>query len=154
MTHHYGSKAADPSDYRGAKVRVNLTEGEHAALRAESERAGKPMAVLLREAFFGVGGTMTFTPAEPKPWHLCPNEPRCPHAALFHDIDEMDDPLPRCCAEGCPCGKKPGPVTHLSPVDGPGLTGCCRKTPFELPGTDRLTEDPERVTCGGEAAAP
>ena len=24
--------------------------------------------------------------------------------ALLHDIRDMDDPLPRCCADGCPCG--------------------------------------------------
>lgn len=39
-------------------------------------------------------------------WWLCPNEPRCPHGAIAHDIEEMDDPMPRCCVEGCDCGKK------------------------------------------------
>ena len=36
----------------------------------------------------------------------CPNEPRCPHARVFHDVEDYDDPLPRCCAEGCDCGRK------------------------------------------------
>jgi len=40
------------------------------------------------------------------PWWLCPNEPKCPHAAVFHDIEEQDDPLPRCCFDGCDCGRK------------------------------------------------
>ena len=30
---------------------------------------------------------------------------------------------------------------------GSGTTPCCGKTPFELPLTDRLTLDPQRVTC-------
>jgi len=37
-------------------------------------------------------------------WWLCPNEPRCPHGALLHDVDELDDPTPTCCVDGCPCG--------------------------------------------------
>lgn len=39
------------------------------------------------------------------PW-ACPNDPRCPHAGLVHDIYDWDDPVPRCCAEGCDCGKR------------------------------------------------
>jgi len=80
-------------------------------------------------------------------WWLCPNEPKCPHAALFHDIEEMDDPLPRCCFDDCACGQKPPPVTHLQPPDGSGLTPCCGRTPFELPGIDRMTGDPSAVSC-------
>lgn len=37
-------------------------------------------------------------------WWKCPNDPPCPHGAVLHDVDELDDPLPRCCAEGCDCG--------------------------------------------------
>jgi hypothetical protein len=89
---------------------------------------------------------MADAPGKDTPWWLCPNEPRCPHARVFHDVEDYDDPLPRCCAEGCDCGKWPPPVTHACPSEG-GLTPCCGKTPFELPGTDRITEDPERATC-------
>lgn len=34
----------------------------------------------------------------------CPNEPPCPHPGLLHDIEDYDDPSPRCCVEGCSCG--------------------------------------------------
>ncbi len=37
-------------------------------------------------------------------WWLCPNEPRCPHGALFHDVYDFDDPSPTCCVDGCTCG--------------------------------------------------
>lgn len=42
--------------------------------------------------------------ADAAPWWLCPNVPRCPHGALLHDIEEPDDVLPTCGAEGCQCG--------------------------------------------------
>ncbi len=35
-------------------------------------------------------------------WKHC----KCGHAWMFHDIEEMDDPNPTCCAEGCRCGQK------------------------------------------------
>lgn len=48
-------------------------------------------------------------------WLPCPNEPRCPHAGIIHDIYDAEDQVPRCCAEGCDCGKRPagrdGPLT-------------------------------------------
>lgn len=37
-------------------------------------------------------------------------------------------------------------TTHQCPPDGEGLTPCCRRSPFELPLTDRLTLD-EPVDC-------
>jgi hypothetical protein len=37
-------------------------------------------------------------------WWRCPNEPPCPHGAVLHDIEDAEDQLPRCCAEGCGCG--------------------------------------------------
>jgi len=37
-------------------------------------------------------------------WWLCPNKPRCPHAAVVHDVEDFDDRRPRCCADGCQCG--------------------------------------------------
>ena len=43
-----------------------------------------------------------------------PNEPRCPHAAVIHDVHDDEDEVPRCCAEGCMCGYrlKEGPMTR------------------------------------------
>jgi hypothetical protein len=41
-------------------------------------------------------------------------------------------------------------VTHACPPDGgDGLMPCCQQTPFEISRTDRITLDPELVTCGG-----
>lgn len=34
----------------------------------------------------------------------CPNTPPCSHARMSHDVEDYDDPLPMCCAEGCLCG--------------------------------------------------
>jgi hypothetical protein len=42
----------------------------------------------------------------------------------------------------------PAKVTHQCPPDGGGLMPCCELTPFEVPRTDRITEDPALVTCG------
>lgn len=36
--------------------------------------------------------------------------------------------------------------THLCPADGSGVTGCCRRPPFEL-GEDQMTLNPVLVTC-------
>jgi hypothetical protein len=44
------------------------------------------------------------TAATFRPWWVCPNEPRCPHAAVIHDVYDSEDEVPRCCAEGCQCG--------------------------------------------------
>jgi len=38
-------------------------------------------------------------------------------------------------------------VTHLCPPTGQALTPCCGRSPFELPRTDRITLDPNLVTC-------
>lgn len=45
-------------------------------------------------------------------------------------------------------------TTHACPPDGSGLTPCCGRTPFELPRTDRITNDPEHVTCVPRKTAP
>lgn len=37
-------------------------------------------------------------------WWLCPNDPPCPHGAVFHDVEDYEDPSPTCCVEGCTCG--------------------------------------------------
>jgi len=47
--------------------------------------------------------TMNDATAEQR-WWLCPNTPRCGHAGVLHGIDDRDDPLPRCCVDGCQCG--------------------------------------------------
>ena len=39
-------------------------------------------------------------------------------------------------------------IVHMAPA-GSGFTPCCRRSPFELPQTDRLTVGPELVTCKG-----
>lgn len=39
-------------------------------------------------------------------------------------------------------------TTHATPARGATTTACCGHTPFELPQTDRMSNDPERVTCG------
>lgn len=36
---------------------------------------------------------------------------------------------------------------HGCPPEGSGVTTCCERTPFELPRTDRLTNDADAVTC-------
>lgn len=38
-------------------------------------------------------------------------------------------------------------TTHRCPPEGSGVMPCCNRTPFEVPSTDRITDDPERVTC-------
>jgi hypothetical protein len=40
-------------------------------------------------------------------------------------------------------------VTHLRPPGDGGLMPCCGMTPFEMPRSDRITEDSALVTCGG-----
>jgi len=42
-------------------------------------------------------------------------------------------------------------VVHDCPRRGEQVTLCCGKSPFDLPRTDRLTEDPALITCGREA---
>jgi hypothetical protein len=42
-----------------------------------------------------------------------------------------------------------GSLVHYVPF-GSGITSCCRRTPFELPRTDRLTSVPGDVTCRGD----
>ena len=47
-------------------------------------------------------------------------------------------------------GWGPGPeFTHLCPLPGTLYARCCGRTPFDLPRTDRMTPDPELVTCRG-----
>ena len=38
-------------------------------------------------------------------------------------------------------------VIHRCPQIGEFVTPCCGKSPFALPGTDRMTLDAELVTC-------
>lgn len=45
----------------------------------------------------------------------CPNTPPCGHA--LHDIYELGDPYPTCCAEGCRCGH-PGDAIVVRNPDG------------------------------------
>jgi hypothetical protein len=48
----------------------------------------------------------------------------------------------------------PGEVVHLSPRDATYVTPCCGQIPFELARTDRMTNDPSLVTCGGPEPKP
>jgi hypothetical protein len=43
-------------------------------------------------------------------------------------------------------------TVHACPPDGSRVTPCCGESPFDLPRTDRITEDPAQVTCDGERA--
>ncbi len=41
-------------------------------------------------------------------WWLCPNQPRCGHGSVLHDIHgdlDWEDDVPTCCVEGCDCGQ-------------------------------------------------
>jgi hypothetical protein len=38
-------------------------------------------------------------------WHLCPNTPPRPHAAVLHDVEDLEDTTARCCVAGCACGE-------------------------------------------------
>lgn len=38
-------------------------------------------------------------------------------------------------------------TVHACPLDGSGLTPCCRRPPFELPRTDHMTAASDAVTC-------
>ena len=41
---------------------------------------------------------------------------------------------------------------HDCPRNGESVTLCCGRSPFELPRTDRMTLDPDLVTCNRAAA--
>jgi hypothetical protein len=45
----------------------------------------------------------------------------------------------------------PDEVVHACPVAEGGLMPCCGQTPFEVPGTERMTLEPGLVTCRGAA---
>ncbi|WP_309129463.1 hypothetical protein [Microbacterium sp.] len=40
-----------------------------------------------------------------------------------------------------------GRLVHACPVNGSGVTGCCGKTLYEIPVTDRVTQNRHQVTC-------
>lgn len=44
-------------------------------------------------------------------------------------------------------------VVHRCPPGDSGVTPCCGRTPFELPRTDRMTDDPRLVTCRDPGAS-
>ena len=50
-------------------------------------------------------------------WWRCPNDPPCPHGAIVHDIYDDEDLVPRCCADGCDCGKDR--AAYLAPEPAP-----------------------------------
>jgi hypothetical protein len=52
--------------YRGHNVRVQISDEEFNVLQAQASRTGKPMAVLLREAYFGSPRKPPAVPPEAK----------------------------------------------------------------------------------------
>jgi hypothetical protein len=44
-------------------------------------------------------------------------------------------------------------TVHSCPPEGSRVTPCCGMSPFDLPHSDRITENPEEVTCDGKGAA-
>jgi hypothetical protein len=74
-------------------------------------------------------------------WHdRLPSEHECCDGNAADLID------PANWARAVPADAPPETV-HACPPDGSGLTPCCGRTPFELPGTDRMTTGPSAVTC-------
>jgi hypothetical protein len=47
--------------------------------------------------------------------------------------------------------RKASAVTHRCPPGDSGTMPCCGLTPFEVPASDRISEDQRMVTCGGTA---
>jgi hypothetical protein len=72
-----------------------------------------------------VSGTL----AGARQWWLCPNEPRCPHAALFHDVYDDEDEVPRCCADGCQCGAAAQAADDRPDRQSPAVTTVSRDRP-------------------------
>lgn len=57
------------------------------------------------------------------PW-ACPNDPPCLHGSAVHDICDLEDAVPRCCEEGCDCGKRiPQPCGCIT-ANGVVVTAC------------------------------
>lgn len=50
------------------------------------------------------------------PWR-CPNNPPCPHPGLLHDIEDLEDTSPTCCAEGCKCGRDSASLDQQASTD-------------------------------------
>jgi uncharacterized low-complexity protein len=62
---------------------------------------------------------MTTRSTPPRPGSLrCPNTPPCAHSSLFHDVEDDEDTVPRCCAEDCPCGAERPPANLPNPEPG------------------------------------
>jgi hypothetical protein len=38
-------------------------------------------------------------------------------------------------------------LVHMTPPQGSSVMPCCGRTPYEVPHTDRMNEDPARATC-------
>lgn len=64
----------------------------------------KTTVLVLTVGLLVVEATVSLHDALATQWWLCPNEPRCSHGAILHDVDDYDDPTPRCCVDGCACG--------------------------------------------------
>jgi hypothetical protein len=51
-------------------------------------------------------------------------------------------------ARPMPARSRSTEVVHAAPVDGLSFTGCCDRTVLELPPHDRISQDPNQVSCG------
>lgn len=63
----------------------------------------------------------------------------------FHPWVDKPDGSPR--YHICPGSFKV--ITHKTPKHGQSTAPCCKKLVFELPRTDKITEDSALVTCRG-----
>jgi hypothetical protein len=64
--------------------------------------------------------------------NACPNDPRCPHPDVVHDIFEWGDPRPMCCVGGCYCGHASDCQIRTRPPAGfPFPTFTCNCAPVE-----------------------
>lgn len=66
--------------------------------------------------------------------------------------DEVRELLENIRTTLCTGNAAPSPV-HACPPSGSGLMPCCRRTPFEVARTDRMTLDPSEVTCSADPSA-
>ena len=47
-----------------------------------------------------------------------------------------------------PNRRRPAEVVHAAPTDGLSFTGCCDRTLLELPPYERVSRNPDEVSCG------
>jgi hypothetical protein len=95
-------------------------------------------------------GCRLVTQLEPGPagthWHLFED----PDAPPELEGREVDLTLARSGDDGAPLiTARRVILTHRAPEDDSGLMPCCQVPAWELPRSDRMSQDAESVTCGG-----